>query len=60
MEKINKEDEKTTGIELFAKFAAASVKYSIYGGYVFFASLSHIVNRVKNLRKNGRKDKEEI
>lgn len=59
MEKINKKDEiseKTTGIELFAKFSAATIKYSILGGYVFFASIAHIVNRVKDLRKNGRKD----
>ena len=48
--------DKTTGIELFAKFAAGAVKYSIMGGYVFFASIAHVVNRVKELRNNGRKD----
>ena len=57
MEKI---EEKTTGVELFAKFAAATVKYSILGGYVFFASVAHIVNRVKGIGKNGRKDQKEV
>jgi hypothetical protein len=56
MEKVK---EKITGIELFAKFAGATVKYSILGGYVFFASLAHVINRVKDL-KNGRKDKKEV
>jgi len=57
MEKV---DDKLTGIELFAKFAAATVKYSIMGGYVFFASLAHVINRIKELKNNGRKNKKEV
>jgi len=56
MEKI----DKVTGIELFAKFAAATVKYSILGGYVFFASVAHIVNKIGELKKNARKYKKKV
>lgn len=57
MEKV---EEKTTGIELFAKFMAATVKYSILGTYVVFASAAHIYNRVKEIGKNGRKDEKTV
>lgn len=57
MEKI---DEKVTGVELFARFAAATVKYGILGTYVLFASIAHVYNRVKEIGKNGRKDEKEV
>ena len=57
MEKI---DKKVTGVELFANFTAAAVKYSVLGGYVFFASVAHIINRVKGLERNAGKNKKKV
>jgi len=45
--------DRMTGIELFAKFAGGIVKYSIIGGYVFFASVAHIINKLRGMNKDG-------
>lgn len=48
-------NDKFNGMEIFANFVSASVKYGILTIYVVCASCAHIANRVRRLANAGRK-----